>query len=112
MFVTESLKKSKQRFGGLEFEYFGGSDVTNKLLDLTKSGGTIYPLNPRFPTPLRGKPSQQLGNQQKLLIDMYCVDLLYQKCNMYVHTFVAKIPHAVNCSIKERFIIHDFCHKT
>ena len=31
MFVAESLKKSKQRFGELEFEYFGGSDVTNRL---------------------------------------------------------------------------------
>ena len=70
-------------------------------------------LNLESPVPpsLREKPSQQLGNQQKLLIDMYCVDLLYQKCNMYVHIFVAKIPHAVNCSIKEIFIIHDFYDK-
>ena len=77
------------------------------ILDLTKSGGTsceVYPLNPRFPTPLREKPSQQLGNQQKLLIDMYCVDLLYQKCNMYILLLQKK--HAVNCSIKEIFIIH------
>ena len=28
LFVAESLKKSKQRFG--EFEYFGGSDVMKK----------------------------------------------------------------------------------
>ena len=26
-------KESKQRFGELEFKYFGGSDVANKLLD-------------------------------------------------------------------------------
>jgi hypothetical protein len=31
LFVAESIKKSKQRFGELEFEYFGGSDVANKL---------------------------------------------------------------------------------
>ena len=31
MFVADSLKKSKQRFGEFEFEYFEGSDVTNKL---------------------------------------------------------------------------------
>jgi hypothetical protein len=30
-FVAESLEKSKQRFGEFEFEYFGGSDVVNKL---------------------------------------------------------------------------------
>ena len=32
LFVAESLKKSKQRFGEFEFEYFGGSDVVNKLV--------------------------------------------------------------------------------
>ena len=32
MFVAESIKKSKQRFGEFEFEYFGGSDVANKLV--------------------------------------------------------------------------------
>ena len=31
MFVADSLKKSKQRFGEFEFKYFGGSDVANKL---------------------------------------------------------------------------------
>ena len=32
MFVAESLKKrSKQWFGEFKFEYFGGSDVANKL---------------------------------------------------------------------------------
>ena len=31
LFVAESLKKSKQRFEEFEFEYFGGSDVANKL---------------------------------------------------------------------------------
>ena len=35
---------------------------------------------------------------------MYCVDLLYQKCNMYILLLQKK--HAVNCSIKEIFIIH------
>ena len=37
LFVADSLKKSKQRFGEFEFKYFGGSDVANKLL---KSGNT------------------------------------------------------------------------
>ena len=32
LLVIKSLKKSKQRFGEFEFEYFGGSDVVNKLL--------------------------------------------------------------------------------
>ena len=36
MFLSP-LNKQKQRFGELEFEYFGGSDVANKLL---KSGNT------------------------------------------------------------------------
>ena len=31
LFVAESLKKSKQRFEEFKFEYFGGSDVANKL---------------------------------------------------------------------------------
>ena len=31
MFVPESLKRSKQRFGEFKFEYFGGCDVANKL---------------------------------------------------------------------------------
>ena len=37
MFVVDSLKKSKQRFGEFEFEYFGDSDVVNKLQDLLLS---------------------------------------------------------------------------
>ena len=36
MFVADSLKKSKQRFGEFKFEYFGGSDVANKLFECTK----------------------------------------------------------------------------
>ena len=37
LFVADSLKKSKQRFGEFEFEYFGGSDVANKLKYAQKS---------------------------------------------------------------------------
>ena len=31
-------RKSKQRFGEFEFEYFGGSDVENKLLPFNWNG--------------------------------------------------------------------------
>ena len=72
-------------------------------------GYKFTPWTPRFPPPLREKPSQQLGNQQKLLIDMYCVDLLYQKCKMYI--LLLRKKHSVNCSIKEIFIIHAFYDK-
>merc|ERR1719362_2627968 len=41
MFVANSLKKSNQRFGEFKFEYFGGSDVANQSLVLSKNFLTL-----------------------------------------------------------------------
>ena len=45
LFAAELLKKIKTKFGDLEFEYFGGSYVLNKLLSLgglASCGGPVY----------------------------------------------------------------------
>ena len=78
------------------------------ILDLTKSGGTSLWSLPSEP-PVSDAPAwETIATTRQSTKTPHWYVLCWPTLSkmQYVHTFVAKKKHAVNCSIKEIFIIH------